>query len=251
MTRRCAVGYGATRPPAAPGLAADPGAGAALTRTCPGTGQPASSAGRFLRTEESALAKLVVRDAVGREVRHRRSGRNTDAMRIRRATLEDVPAIAALHVDGWRSFRTFLPEAVWGTRTLQRRLREWPKALGEREVLLAEEQGRLLGFISTRRHGREGEFSTFFVASGSRGRGIGHQLLAAAASRLAEQGAARIVVRTFAEGRACVLFERLGGVVIDTTVRDYGGADVVEVTYEWPAGALERMATRTTLPRAR
>src|SRR3954451_1441749 len=113
MTRRCAVGYGATRPPAAPGPAADPGAGAALTRTCPGTGQPASSAGRFLRTEESALAKLVVRDAVGREVRHRRSGRNTDAMRIRRATLEDVPAIAALHVDGWRSFRTFLPEAVW------------------------------------------------------------------------------------------------------------------------------------------
>ena len=160
-------------------------------------------------------------------------------MRIRLA-LEDVPAIAALHAEGWRSFETFLPEAVWGSRTLQRRLSEWPRALRERDVLLAEEQDRLVGFISTRMRGRDGELSTFFVASDSRGRGLGRRLLAAAAGRLAEQGAARIVVRTFAEGRACVLFDRLGGVIIDTAVRDHGGADVAEVTYQWRAGALER-----------
>src|SRR5436189_5833608 len=31
----------------------------------------------------------------------------------------DVPAIAALHDEGWLSFRAFLPESLWGPRTLR------------------------------------------------------------------------------------------------------------------------------------
>ena len=56
-------------------------------------------------------------------------------MRLRAATLADVPTIAALHTEGWHAFRAFLPEAVWGPRTLERRLREWPAALRERSVM--------------------------------------------------------------------------------------------------------------------
>jgi ribosomal protein S18 acetylase RimI-like enzyme len=161
-------------------------------------------------------------------------------MDVRQAALEDVPAIAALHSEGWTSFRTFLPETVWRPRTLERRLREWPPALRERDVLLAEEHDRVIGFISTRMAVTVGELSTFFVAPDARGRGVGTRLLAAGAGRLAGQGADWIVVRTFAEGRARVLFDRLGGQLINARMRDYGGAEIAEVTYRWPAGALER-----------
>ncbi|MGZ4268180.1 MAG: GNAT family N-acetyltransferase [Solirubrobacteraceae bacterium] len=156
-----------------------------------------------------------------------------------------MPVIAALHAQGWESFRAFLPEAIWGPRTLERRLREWPPALREREVLLAAEHDRVVGFVSIRLQAPVGELSTFFVAPDARGRGVGTDLLAAAAARLTRQGATRVLMRTFAAGRARVLFERLGGRLIDSRMRDFGGAEAAEVTYSWPAGALERAARGT------
>ena len=108
----------------------------------------------------------------------------------RLATADDVPAIAALHAQGWEAFRDFLPESVWQPRTEERRLREWPEALRTREVILAD------------------------------------------------QGAATILIRTFADGPARALFDRLGGEVAERRMRDYGGAEVAEVTYRWPVGAL-------------
>ena len=152
----------------------------------------------------------------------------------RLATAEDVPAIARLHAEGWESFRAFLPEAVWRPRTEERRLREWPEALREREVILAEQDGRAVGFVSVWRE----ELSTFFVTAEARGRGIGSRLLAAGAARLAERGATTVVVRTFADGPARSLFDRLGGELVATGMRDYDGVAVAEVTYRGPAGAL-------------
>jgi hypothetical protein len=113
------------------------------------------------------------------------------AVTTRLATLDDVAAIAALHAQGWEAFRSFLPEAVWARRTEERRLREWPAALEQREVILAE-----------------------------------------------EDGAATILIRTFADGPVRGLFDRLGGEVGERRMRDYGGGDVAEVTYRWPTGAL-------------
>jgi ribosomal protein S18 acetylase RimI-like enzyme len=154
------------------------------------------------------------------------------------ATLDDVPAVAALHAQGWEAFRSFLPEAVWAPRTEERRLREWPAALEQREVILAEEAGAAVGFISAWRGGDEGHLSTFFVATEARGRGIGSLLLRAGAERLADQGAETILIRTFADGPVRALFDRLGGEVAERRMRDYGGAEVAEVTYRWPTDAL-------------
>jgi putative acetyltransferase len=152
----------------------------------------------------------------------------------RLATADDVPTIAALHAQGWEAFRGFLPEAVWRPRTEEQRLREWPMALQQRDVILAEEDGRAIGFISVWNN----ELSTFFVAPEARGRGIGSRLLHEGAGRLAEQGAETILIRTFADGPVPALFDRLGGEVVERRMRDYGGAELAEVTYRWPAGAL-------------
>jgi len=55
---------------------------------------------------------------------------------------------------------------------------------------------------------------------------------------LAEQDATTILIRTFADGQTRALFDRLGGEVVERRMRDYGGAEVAEVTYRWPARAL-------------
>jgi len=158
----------------------------------------------------------------------------------RSATPDDVPVIARLHAEGWRAFRSFLPEAVWAPRTEERRLREWPAALQQRDVVLAEEDGRPVGFVSAWCAGGIGHLSTFFVAPEARGRGIGTRLLREGAERLAAEGAEAIVINTFADGAARALFDRLGGEVVERRMRDYGGVEVAEVTYRWPAGALDQ-----------
>jgi ribosomal protein S18 acetylase RimI-like enzyme len=167
------------------------------------------------------------------------------AVTTRLATPEDVPAIAAVHAEGWEAFRGVLPEAVWRPRTEERRRGEWPAALRTREVILAEQDGAAVGFISAWREGDEGHLSTFFVASAARGRGLGSRLLREGAERLAEQGAAAILIQTFADGPARALFDRLGGEVVERGMRDYGGAEVAEVTYRWPARALAQAIANT------
>ena len=154
---------------------------------------------------------------------------------VRTATSADIPAIAALHDEGWLSFRPFLPESLWGPRTLERRLREWPAALEQREVLLAAHGDRVLGFVSLRRAGTEGELSTYFVTSAARGRGIGTLLLEHATARLAGGGAETVTVRTFADGPATALLERFAGRPGASVARDGAGSGVAELTYAWPA----------------
>ena len=148
-------------------------------------------------------------------------------MRLRAATSDDIPAIAALHAEGWRAFASFLPAEMIAARGVERRLREWPGALRTRHVVVAEEDGEIAGFVSAFVRGDgAGELSTFFVGEGRRGRGVGGALLAEARAWLAARGAAPVEVRTFAEGRACALFERLGGKVVSRAGR--------EVTYRLP-----------------
>lgn len=153
------------------------------------------------------------------------------AVHVRLATSGDIPVIAALHDEGWLSFRSFLPESLWGPRTLERRLREWPEALGDRDVLLAEQDDRVLGFVSARADGSGGELSTFFVTAAARGNGVGTLLLEQATARLAQRGAATVSVRTFAAGPATTLLERFAGRPAATAVSADG---VEEVTYVWP-----------------
>ena len=155
-------------------------------------------------------------------------------VQLRTATV-DIPAIAALHDEGWLSFRSFLPESLWEPRTLERRLREWPKALGNREVLLAEQGDRVLGLVSLRLVDTNGELSTFFVTTAARRRGIGTLLLEHATARLAGGGAETVTVRTFADGPATALFERFSGEPVATGTRDGTDSGVAELTFAWPA----------------
>ena len=84
-------------------------------------------------------------------------------------------------------------------------------------VLLAEEEGELLGF-STAGESRDddadpsvGEIRSFFVAAGRWGQGVGRALMAAVLDSLRERGFAEATVWSFAaNGRANRFYERAG-----------------------------------------
>jgi L-amino acid N-acyltransferase YncA len=81
--------------------------------------------------------------------------REMDEVTVRAATLEDVDAIAEIHVAGYEfTYRGLVPDRVIDARTLALRWRVWSERLageGLREfILVAELEGRVEGFTSGR-----------------------------------------------------------------------------------------------------
>jgi ribosomal protein S18 acetylase RimI-like enzyme len=71
-------------------------------------------------------------------------------MEVRKATVEDAEAIAAVHVRSWEAaYRGLVPEAWFAERTLQRRTDMWRELLRAGEntrVFVACRNGNLVGF---------------------------------------------------------------------------------------------------------
>jgi ribosomal protein S18 acetylase RimI-like enzyme len=138
----------------------------------------------------------------------------------RRATLADLPAVAALF-DAYRQFYAREPDATLARRYIEERLTR-----GESIVLVAEAvPGELLGFTQL--------YPTFcsvaaapifvlydlFVAAHSRRMGVGCALLLAAEAHARAQGAVRMDLSTARTNRAAqALYESLGWVRDDAFV---------------------------------
>jgi ribosomal protein S18 acetylase RimI-like enzyme len=98
---------------------------------------------------------------------------------IRRATPDDAPAIAAVHVRSWRrAYADVVDAQVLAELDLDERAERWRGWLGDEEALVwvAEEGGRVVGFASL----RGPKLTTLYVDPVAQGAGVGTQLLAAA-----------------------------------------------------------------------
>lgn len=147
------------------------------------------------------------------------------AVSFRDATLADAPAIAALHVAIWRpTYRHLAPAAAYEALDEARRLARWRDVLGrpdpERLVLLAEDDGRLVGFAEAARPsaaeiGERWEVKHLYVATDRARRGIGRALLGRLARRLVgrePQGVALGVV--VGNDPALAFYASLGGTIV-------------------------------------
>jgi GNAT superfamily N-acetyltransferase len=114
-------------------------------------------------------------------------------MRFRPLAREDVPwAVACLRAEGWG----------FDERDIERILR-----LGG-GVVAVDEQDRRVGMLTHVVHGDLAWIGNVVVLAEARGRGAGAALVAAALSRLSNEGVA--AVRLYAVLRAVSLYERLG-----------------------------------------
>ncbi len=177
---------------------------------------------------------------------------------LRLAEPSDAPAIARVHVESWRTtYQGLLPAAYLEAMDVHHYAGRWHRTLldrfGQAIVLVAEEEGAVVGFASggperDGDHRYKGELYAIYLLREFQGRGLGRALTESTASALADRDVTSMAVWVLRDNAgARGFYERLGGVYLRERQLELGmegGLDVLEVAYLWPD-------TRATLLRAR
>jgi GNAT superfamily N-acetyltransferase len=109
------------------------------------------------------------------------------ALIIRPATVVDTRAIAEVHVASWRAaYRGIVADGVLDKLDVERRAGRWRVWVGTATTFVAEDDGRLTGFVYTTRDSNE--IGALYVVPDRLREGIGSRLLAAAHEALAAAG---------------------------------------------------------------
>ncbi|SOH94690.1 Ribosomal protein S18 acetylase RimI [Monaibacterium marinum] len=129
---------------------------------------------------------------------------------IRTATPDDLPAIAALHLQSWRTtYDGLLPADYLGAGAEAQLRAKWAD-LPRGTTLVAMQGDRLAGFISVNT-GNPAYLDALHIAGFAQGGGLGPRLIAAAFAQIAAQGvtAAYLYIVDGNDG-ARRFYERLG-----------------------------------------
>lgn len=161
--------------------------------------------------------------------------------RIREATAEDVPDLARVYVDTWRSiYAGVLPEAALVGMSYARQDRYWSRLVGSgRGIVVAEVENRVVGFASagrTRDPGLSyaGEVYTLYLLDDYHGRGLGRALLTASFRDLQDRGFASALIWSLALNPSRFFYETLGGRCVAERMTALWGASLREIGYGWP-----------------
>ncbi|MGB9280214.1 MAG: GNAT family N-acetyltransferase [Pseudonocardiaceae bacterium] len=174
--------------------------------------------------------------------------------RVRAATLDDAPTLAALHAATWRAaYAEWLPPGVLEELAAPQVQKVWADTIeGGATVLIATEGGDPVGFVVAGPApeddvaaadgrlppdaARTVLVSTLLVEPRWGRRGHGGRLLAAAAAVLREAGATRGIAWVPAEDPASLSFYRRAGWNPDSTIRtlDAGGRALRELRLTGP-----------------
>ena len=166
---------------------------------------------------------------------------------IRGLREEDADALAALHLAVWRAaYGGLVPESGFATVDLAERAARWrATARGEaqpaRSVLVAEEAGRLVGFVA---YGdprdddvdATGEVLALYVDEPHWGSDVGHRLLSAARREMAEAGHRRFYLWVLTDNPRARRFYERAGLVPDGAERsvDLFGTELPDLRYVGP-----------------
>ena len=166
---------------------------------------------------------------------------------IRPLREDDADELAALHLAVWRAaYGGLVPESGFATVDLAERAERWrATARGEaeppRSALVAEEDGRLVGFVAFGEPRDDdvdatAEVLALYVDQPRWGTDVGHRLLSAARRELAAAGHRRFFLWVLTDNpRARRFYERAGLTPDGTEKRiDLFGADVPDMRYVGP-----------------
>src|SRR5690348_7497279 len=162
---------------------------------------------------------------------------------VRAATVEDVPALAALHLAAWQiGYRGVLPDSRVDALSLDEFLPNWERNIVREgpTYLIAEEAGEIVGFVSFGPTQDEdnnpttvGQIYALYIDPDHWRNGYGRLLMNEAIQRLTKSGFTALTLWTWEknhQGRS--FYERIGITHDGTAVeRDRFGAPMAEVRY--------------------
>jgi ribosomal protein S18 acetylase RimI-like enzyme len=163
---------------------------------------------------------------------------------IRRAQVDDVLAMAHVHVDTWRTAYTGIVSDEHLANLSYVRCQEgWIEHLSdpqsETHAFVAQARpGHIVaigsgGPLEDAWAGFDGELYVLYVLKSYQGQGYGRLLLAQVAHDLVSRGYHSVVAWVLKDNPACGFYERLGGRVVGEKVVEIGGSQLVDVAYAW------------------
>ncbi|MDX2255451.1 MAG: GNAT family N-acetyltransferase [Pseudanabaenaceae cyanobacterium bins.39] len=166
-------------------------------------------------------------------------------MIVRKATHNDVPAIAKVHVDTWRiAYQGIVPDDYLANLSYEQSADGWyqlfsPDLEGGYFTYVAEqENGEIVGFATG---GRErtgnptykGELTTIYILQNHQGKGIGRCLVGAVVESLHLLGMKSMLIWVLMDNPACQFYAALGGKRVYEKEVEIGGKPLTEVAYGW------------------
>lgn len=162
-------------------------------------------------------------------------------MKIRKATQQDAPGIAKVHVDSWRTtYQNIVPDTFLDSLNYEDRTKRWEQNVNQSSVFVAEtDDGKIVGF-STGGKEREGKYDVYdgelyaiYILAEYQGKDIGKKLVKPVANELRKAGFNSMLVWVLEDNDAKYFYEKLGGKKIDTSDITIAGANLKEMAYGW------------------
>lgn len=166
-------------------------------------------------------------------------------MIVRAANLNDVQAIARIHVDTWyTTYKGIIPDTYLSKLSYQQRESAWQKILDDTThsnqfVYVAESNsGEIIGFADggkerTGDRAYDGELYAIYVLEAYQRQGIGCKLALSIANKLSELGFNSMLVWVLADNPACRFYEHIGGQKVYEKQIERGGFMLKEIAYGW------------------
>lgn len=166
-------------------------------------------------------------------------------MEIRAARPDDVPAIAKVHVDSWRTtYKDILPKSYLNDLSYDARETMWSESFGEENdsfLIVAEDQGKVVGFSAGGKarqdtpeaKGYGGELYAVYTLDSYQRRGLGRRLVAAVAEGLIEREFDTMITWVIEDNAACRFYERLGGNLLGSKTVEIADMSLRAVAYGW------------------
>jgi RimJ/RimL family protein N-acetyltransferase len=170
---------------------------------------------------------------------------------IRDAQLEDVPAIAAVHVASWKeAYRGMLPDDYLDTLSIDDRLPWWEerfrRGLEANEIVLVAEDDEhgVQGFASTRQRDefpQTAELAAIYLSPDSWGHGVGKHLLDAVVCRLLELGSNDVVLWVHPDNHRARRFYEAAGWTYEGLLKhdEVWGLEVPSILYRLTLPSLD------------
>jgi len=165
---------------------------------------------------------------------------------LRIATLDDVPGIARVHVDSWRTtYAGLMPDSILANISLEKRTRMMEGFIRSQPenaiTYVVEEKDGIVGFAQCGPN-REvdvdgayaGELYGIYLLVEWQGKGLGKQLVQAVTRFLLSHRVESMIVWALANNfPACSFYQALGGVFVREREIDIQGHAMVEASYGW------------------
>ncbi|HEX8227991.1 MAG TPA: GNAT family N-acetyltransferase [Chloroflexia bacterium] len=161
---------------------------------------------------------------------------------IREATIEDVPGIARVHIESWRTtYKGIMPQSIIEGFTYEQREALWRRALDPGNasfVYVAEEGGEVVGFASggparEDAPNHAAELYAIYLLQEHQGKGIGRRLFDAVVQELARRGLYSMAIWVIAENPACGFYEAMGGRKVYEREEEADDKMLLEIGYGW------------------